>query len=91
MKTCRLDSFCRQEGIESIDFLWADIQVAEGEMIRGGRRTFEATHYLYTEYSNDELYENQISLSEILEMLPQFRVVELWPENVLLENMSWTA
>ena len=25
----------------------------------------------------------------ILEMLPQFRVVELWSENVLLENRSW--
>ena len=81
-----LDSFCEKQGIEAIDFIWADIQGAEGEMIRGGRQTLARTRYLYTEYSDDELYENQATLSEILDMLPDFRVLELWPEDVLLEN-----
>lgn len=88
VQTVRLDSFCRRQGIESIDFLWADIQGAEGEMIRGGRRALSNTRYLFTEYSDDELYEGQISLAGILGMLPDFRVVELWAENVLLENRA---
>ena len=82
----RLDTFYRQHGLGIIDFIWADIQGAEGEMIRGGRQTLEHTRYVYTEYSDDELYENQATLTEILELLPDFRVVELWPEDVLLEN-----
>ncbi|HKO99536.1 MAG TPA: FkbM family methyltransferase [Pyrinomonadaceae bacterium] len=81
-----LDSFTERMGMDQIDFIWADIQGAEGEMIRGGSRTLARTRFLYTEYSDDELYEGQIGLSEILEMLPDYRVVELWPDDVLLEN-----
>ncbi|MCI0393432.1 MAG: FkbM family methyltransferase [Chloroflexi bacterium] len=83
-----LDTFYQQHGLDVIDFIWADIQGAEGEMIRGGRRTLAHTRYLYTEYSDDELYEEQATLKEIMEMLPNFRVLELWPDDVLLENMD---
>ena len=81
-----LDTFYRQQGLDTIDFIWADIQGAEGEMVRGGRQALARTRYLYTEYSDDELFENQASLKDILELLPDFRVLELWPEDVLLEN-----
>lgn len=86
-----LDTFYSQQGFDVIDFIWADIQGAEGEMIRGGQQTLARTRYLYTEYSDDELYENQATLSEILEMLPDFRVLELWPDDVLLENRRLKA
>jgi FkbM family methyltransferase len=86
VKLVALDTFCEQSGIEVVDFIWADIQGAEGDMIRGGRRTLSNTRYLYTEYSDDELYDGQITLSEILGLLPGFRVLELWPDDVLLEN-----
>jgi FkbM family methyltransferase len=81
-----LDTFCRERGLDGVDFIWADVQGAEGELIRGGRQTLRRTRYLYTEYSDDELYEDQPTLTEILALLPDFRVVELWPEDVLLEN-----
>jgi FkbM family methyltransferase len=83
-----LDSFCQDQGLDVIDFIWADVQGAEGEVIRGGRKTLARTRYLYTEYSDDEMYENQATLREILCMLPEFRVLELWPEEVLLENQA---
>jgi 2-O-methyltransferase len=86
-----LDTFFRQHGLDVIDFIWADIQGAEGEMLRGGRQTLAHTRYLYTEYSDDELYENQATLREILELLPGFRVLELWPDDVLLENRELLA
>lgn len=85
-----LDTFYQQQRFDVIDFIWADIQGAEGEMIRGGRQTLARTRYLYTEYSDDELYENQVTLREILEMLPDFRVLELWPDDVLLQNRTFT-
>jgi len=81
-----LDTFYQQQGLGIIDFIWADIQGAEGEMIRGGQRTLANTRYLYTEYSDDEMYENQVTLKEIMDMLPDFRVLELWPDDMLLEN-----
>jgi FkbM family methyltransferase len=86
IKLITLDGFCKQQSIGLIDFVWADVQGAEGEMIIGGRQTFKRTRYLYTEYSDDEMYENQATLGEIMEMLPGFRVIELWSDNVLLEN-----
>jgi FkbM family methyltransferase len=81
-----LDTFTRVYGIEHVDFIWADIQGAEGDFVRGGLETLRNTCYLYTEYSDDELYEGQATLAEILELLPDFGVLELWPEDVLLEN-----
>jgi FkbM family methyltransferase len=81
-----LDSYSRQNNLGVIDFIWADIQGAEAEMIRGGRQTLARTRYLYTEYSDDELYENQATLADIVQSLPEFRIVELWSDDVLLEN-----
>ncbi len=86
--TITLDTCCHQQRISVIDFIWADIQGAEGEMIRGGKQTLARTRYLYTEYSDGELYEGQITLRDILDLLPEFRVLELWPDEVLLENRS---
>lgn len=90
VKTISLDSFARQTGISTVDFIWADIQGAEGEMIRGGIELLRRTRYLYTEYSDDEMYEGQSTLADILAMLPDYRVVELWPDDVLLENLTFS-
>jgi FkbM family methyltransferase len=82
----RLDTYCRERGLQRIDFIWADIQGAEGEMVRGGQATLARTRYLYTEFSDHELYEGQATLSELVALLPDFRVLELWDTDVLLEN-----
>ena len=51
------------------------------------RVTFHNICYLYTEYSDDELYEGQVTLRDIVKMLPDFVILELWPDdNVLLKN-----
>lgn len=89
VETCTLDCFAQRTGLGAVDFIWADIQGAEGEMVRGGCETLRRTHYLFTEYSNDELYEGQATLHELLELLPDFRVVELWSDDVLLENRAF--
>ena len=83
-----LDSYCQRNGLDEIDFIWADIQGAEGEMVRGGLQTLSRTRHLFTEYSDDELYEGQATLRDLLELLPTFRVIELWEDDVLLENTA---
>jgi len=71
-----LDDFVENQQIDVVDFIWADVQGAERHMIQGGIKTLtEKTRFLYTEYSNIELYENQPNLRELQELLPDFYVV----------------
>lgn len=82
----RLDDWASDHGVSEVDFIWMDTQGAEVDIIAGGRETFAQTRFVYTEYSNDELYEGQITLVEILRRLPDFRILTRYPEDVLLEN-----
>jgi FkbM family methyltransferase len=86
-----LDTFYRRHGLELVDLVWADVQGAESDVVRGGLAALRNTRYLYTEYSDDELYEGQTTLAELLALLPDYRVLELWPEDVLLENRRLAA
>lgn len=91
VETVRLDTYCRRHVPGVVDLIWADVQGAEEEMVRGGLETLARTRYLYTEYSDLELYEGQATLAQLLAMLPAFRVIELWDDNVLLENTGVPA
>ena len=88
VKSMRLDTFVEKKSIGQIDFIWADIQGAEVDLIEGGQKALRKTRYLYTEYVNEELYEGEIGLPEILRRLPWFRPVEVFPNDVLLKNME---
>jgi FkbM family methyltransferase len=81
-----LDSWAAEAGIGQVDLLWADVQGAEGDLISGGGETLKKTHYFYTEYSNDELYEGQITLSNIIGMLTNFEVIHRYATDILFKN-----
>lgn len=88
----KLDTWVNSSDLkaEIIDLIWADVNGGEEELIRGGREVLKKTRYLYTEFNSKEvdLYENQPSLQQILEMLPNFKVVKLFKSDALLENKS---
>jgi hypothetical protein len=84
----RLDTWAAQNGIARVDFIWADVQGAEGDLISGGKDTLARTRFFYTEYSNDEWYEGQPTLAQIMDMLPNFRILQRYPMDVLLENAA---
>ena len=86
VRTVSLDSWCIEQGIESIDFIWMDVQGAEGDVISGAKQILQSARFLYTEYSNREMYEGQLDLHSILRMLPDFRIRNLYSKDVLLEN-----
>ncbi|MFA5914069.1 MAG: FkbM family methyltransferase [Burkholderiales bacterium] len=71
----RLDSWAKAQDIGEVDFIWADVQGAEEDLVEGGRETLNRTRYFYTEYSNRELYEGQANLAQLLGMLPDFELV----------------
>ncbi|MBR9701522.1 FkbM family methyltransferase [Candidatus Pacearchaeota archaeon] len=87
VKTKRLDTWAKENKIGRIDFIWADVQGAERELIKGGIKTLNnKTKYFYTEFSNDELYEGQPTLDEICQLLPNFKIIEIFGDDVLLKN-----
>jgi len=88
IETKTLDTWCREQGIDRIDFIWMDVQGAEIDVIRGARNALKKTRYLYTEYSNKELYEGQLSLKQVLKELVEFDVVVRYPDDILLKNKN---
>jgi len=90
VESARLDTWAEAHGIKAVDFIWTDVQGAEGDVIAGARKTLEATRYFYTEYNNEELYEGQLSLEDITSQLPEFEVVTVFANDVLMRNKRFT-
>jgi FkbM family methyltransferase len=87
-KSVSFDDYIVRESLteKKIDFIWADIQGAEKDLILGGKNYFKNVKYFYTEYCDSELYEGEIGLNGILELLPDFEIVEDYKGDVLLKN-----
>ena len=89
VKTITLDSFINQYSIPFIDFIWADVQGAEGELVSGACKALSITRYFYTEYGLREIYDKQTLLPQLLRMLhPSFAIKRRFPCDILLENIS---
>lgn len=87
VETISLDDFCNNLDIKYINFIWCDIQGGEHDMILGGQNILKNTKYLYTEYSDAELYIGQKKLNDILNALPgDWNIIKDFKSDVLLEN-----
>lgn len=84
--TMTLDTWCHQQKVAQIDFIWMDVQGAEVDVFRGGKQMLAQTRFLYTEYSNEELYEGQPNLRKMLDYLKDFNVLTRYTGDVLLQN-----
>lgn len=70
-----------------IDFMWVDVQGAEDLVFSGGQETLKRTKYLYTEYSDHQLYDQQLNKQSILTLLgDQWNVVYDYGGDILLQN-----
>lgn len=87
-----LDDWARERSLlkTSFDFVWMDVQGAEGEVFQGAREVLPNCRWLYFEFSDHACYEGQPNLAKLLPMLPGFTVVRIYghPEhgNILLRN-----
>ena len=86
VKTIKLDTWRLEEDINTIDFMWIDVEGAIENLIKGGFETLERTRYLYTEYADYQEYNDEINLADILKLLPSFEIVRQWPNDVFLRN-----
>jgi len=84
-----LDTWCNEQNIETIDFIWMDVQGAEIDVFRGGGNSLKKTRFIYTEYSNRELYEGQMNLQQLTEYLKDFTVIKRYPRDVLMKNLKY--
>jgi FkbM family methyltransferase len=84
--TSTLDAFCEKQGVESIDFIWMDVQGAELEVFRGGPRAIANTRFIYTEYSDRELYEGQPRLRDIVNHLSGFDLIVRYTGDALFRS-----
>jgi FkbM family methyltransferase len=84
----RLDTWLDSEAVDRIDFIWADVQGAEGDLAAGAPRALAMTRYFYTEYSNEELYEGQIDLRTLTERLADFEIAMLFRSDVLFRRRA---
>lgn len=82
----KLDTWSKENNINEIDFMWVDVEGSEKELILGGLETINKSRYFYTEFRDKEFYEGQIPLKEILEMLPNFKLLKIYGNNALLVN-----
>jgi len=84
-----LDSWSKQHQISKADFIWADVHGAESDLVEGAARFLRSTRYFYTEYSNDEWYEGQVTLADLLEKLPDFDLVRRYKMDALFKNKDF--
>jgi 2-O-methyltransferase len=81
-----LDTWSELHQVAKADFIWADVQGAESDLVEGAARFLRSSRYFYTEYSNDEWYEGQITLAGLLEKLPDFNLVRRYAMDALFQN-----
>ena len=87
VKSLALDTWCKENGINVIDFIWMDVQGAEIDVFRGGMNALAKTRFIYTEYGELEYYKGQYTLKKLLKYLDHFEILIRYPGDVLLRNM----
>jgi hypothetical protein len=88
VNTCRLDDWRADNGIQDVDFIWMDVQGAEGDVVVGATKTLRRARFLYTEYADTPNYHGQLPLKELRALLPSFKFMARYPGDVLLRNRS---
>lgn len=86
VQTKKLDNWVKENNIDLIDLIWADVQGAEADLIAGGREALKKTRFIYTEYNDEELYEGQMNLTGLAKLLPDFKIFHNYGNDVLFKN-----
>ena len=74
------------EGFDGFDFAWIDAQGAQRDVIMGGRRTLDATTYIYIELHDTPLYDGEPTFDELHALLHNHMAVHKYGENVLFKK-----
>ena len=84
-----IDDFCKEKNIGGIDFIFADIQGAEGEMVKGAVEMLPNIKFMFLEKSDkDILYDNQPLTNDLIELMAEhgFAVAKVFECDILFYN-----
>jgi FkbM family methyltransferase len=79
----RLDDWAFNNHINNVDFIWADVQGAESDLVVGAQDVLSRTRFFYTEFSDDEWYEGQINFVTLSACLPGFSLLHKFSNDAL--------
>lgn len=87
----RLDDWVNENNINSVHLMWVDVNGGEREFFEGAMDTIlNKTAFLLTEWLACDIYENQISVVEILSLLKnQFKVINVKGNLISLINTKY--
>lgn len=90
VKTRRIDSYCFDNRISKIDFIWMDVQGAEDLVIEGMGEMKEKIRFIYTEYeTGEELYKGSPTLEKIMNLLgEEWEILKKYDNDVLVYNKN---
>lgn len=77
----RIDTFCEENNINHIDFIWMDTQGAEKEVLMGAKNMLPHIDYIYTEYYDEEMYKGCVGMDQIKDILTGFELIGDWRFN----------
>lgn len=88
VNSVRVDSYIEINKLTKIDFIWMDVQGAEIEVLNGLGKSKECVSYIFTEYSEKELYEDgKAGKEDILRILGKdWEIVHDFGTDILLKN-----
>ena len=87
VQSWRLDDFCEEHAVGSIDFIWMDVQGAERLVHEGAQSILQRTKYIWTEH--DPGYKDSVTLDQLLATLPgDWKVLSEHGPDVLLVNTA---
>ena len=87
VKTYRMDTFCKNNNVDKIDFIWADLQGCEYDMLIGAGDMLNKIGMIFMEYSPLELYKGQKDLKAILSLFDDsWEVSEITDTDVLVKR-----
>jgi len=84
----RLDERALDNQINDVDFMWADVQGAESDLLVGAQQVLGRTRFLYTEFSDEEWYEGQINFATLCDLLPSFSLLHKFSNDALFISHS---
>ena len=95
VRTLKLDTWIKENNIGSVDFVWADVQGAEKELIEGAVNALTVVKYFFTEYGEKSPYPDAMTRKETIDVLSQhdFEIMPQYSDegavgNLLFRNKS---
>jgi len=87
----RLDDWAAENHVKEVDFIWADVQGAESDLLIGAQQVLSRARFFYTEFSDEEWYEGQINFATLCDFLPDFSLIHKFPHDALFISNSELA